>query len=53
VEKLEQSLESFDSEPVQPDVPLILRKAERDALTSQLDDLRAQLRDYQSPREVS
>src|SRR3954454_5151037 len=49
-EKFEQSLESFDSEPAPPDVHPVLRKAERDALTGQLDELRAQLQEYESLR---
>ena len=44
-EKFEQSLMSFDSEPASPDVHPVLRKAERDAIVGQLDELRAQLRE--------
>jgi transcriptional regulator with XRE-family HTH domain len=47
-EKFEQSLTSFDSEPASADVHPLLRKAERDALVSQLDELRNQLYDYES-----
>ena len=50
-EKFEQSLASFDSEPASPDVHPLLRKAERDALVSQLDELRDQLHDYESLKD--
>lgn len=36
--------------PTGPSIPALLRKAERDALASQLADLKAQIRDYEALR---
>lgn len=47
VARFESALEEFDSAPVEEDVDAILRKAQREALESQRDELRAEMRAYE------
>jgi transcriptional regulator with XRE-family HTH domain len=47
-ENFERVLATFDSSPLPPDIHPVLRKAERDALVSQLEELRGELEDYES-----
>jgi transcriptional regulator with XRE-family HTH domain len=47
-DKFELTLAKLDSEPPPRDVHPLLRKAERDALVSQLEELRQQLGEYES-----
>jgi transcriptional regulator with XRE-family HTH domain len=49
-EKFERALASFDAAPPPPEIHPLLRKAERDALVGQLEELRDQLAEYESLR---
>lgn len=46
VERFEGALRRFDATEIPAGVHPLLRKAERDGMASQLDDLKDQLREY-------
>lgn len=48
--KFQEALAHLDNQPADVSIPALLRKAEREALASQLADLKSELREYEALR---
>lgn len=50
-QKFQSALATLEAQPLRPDSHPLLQKAEQDALRSQLEDLRSQIREYEALRD--